>query len=161
MTGTITAIFTAPAKHHEQISTEAVQVKTGKGIVGDRFFGLRKSQPGRNLTLIAIESINEFNRIHQQEIPLHATRRNIITQGIHLPELIGLQFRIGGVLCQGVELCEPCVVMARHFPEGALSQAEIIRAFVNNGGIRAAVLTDGIIRLHDEIYLVYPDNSGN
>lgn len=153
MNGTITAIFSAPTKHGEQVSAEAVQVKAGKGIVGDRFFGFRKSQKGRNLTLIEAETMSAFNSAFRLAVPLHAIRRNIVTKGIRLPELIGKQFRIGNVLCEGIELCEPCVVMARQFPEGALSQAEIIRAFINKGGIRAAVLTDGIIRLEDEICL--------
>lgn len=150
--GKIIAIFVTASKHGEQISADAVQIKTGKGIVGDRFFGFRKSQPGRNLTLIEAEAIAEFNHRYHLDIPLNATRRNLITQGIRLNELIGQRFQIGGVLCQGIELCEPCVVMVRQFPATALTQTEIIRAFINKGGIRVKVLTDGVVKLRDEIF---------
>jgi MOSC domain-containing protein YiiM len=152
MTGKVIAIFVAPTKHAEQISVDAVQLKAGKGIVGDRFFGLRQKQTTRNLTLIEWEVIETFNRTFGLKLPLNATRRNLITQGIRLNYLVGKTFKIGQVVCRGIELCEPCKVMARQFPASSLSQAEIIRAFGNKGGIRAEVLSDGVLRLGDEIF---------
>lgn len=151
MTATVIAIFVAPVKHGEQIAVEAVQLKQGKGIVGDRFFGYRKNQPGRNLTLIELELIKEFKQTNQLNIPLNATRRNLITQGIRLNKLVGKIFKIGNVLCRGVELCEPCKVMAKQFPVVPLSSDEIIQAFIRKAGIRAEVLSDGIVRLSDVI----------
>jgi MOSC domain-containing protein YiiM len=152
MTGLITTIFVAPAKHAEQIPVDAVQLKAGKGIVGDRFFGFRQKQTGRNLSLIEWEAIEEFNQTYQLNLPMNATRRNLITQGIRLNDLVGKTFKIGQVECRGIELCEPCKVMARHFPATSLSQSDIIRAFAHKGGIRANVLTDGVVRLGDEIF---------
>jgi MOSC domain-containing protein YiiM len=149
MTGRITAIFVAPSRHAEQLAVEAAQLKTGKGIVGDRFFGFRQKQPGRNLTLIEVEAIEEFNITYGLTIDPNATRRNILTRGIRLNELVGKTFRVGAVLCRGVELCEPCRILARQIPHESLSQAEIIRAFTNKGGLRAAVLSDGVVRLGD------------
>jgi len=151
MTGHIATIFVSPIKHAEQLAVDSIQLKAQKGIVGDRFFGFRQKQPGRNLTLIECEVIEAFNRIYQLTIPISATRRNLITQGIRLNDLVGKTFKIGQVACRGVELCEPCKVLARHFPATSLSQAEIIRAFTNKGGIRAEVLTNGVVRLNDEI----------
>ncbi len=151
MTASVIAIFVAPVKHGEQIAVEAVQLKRGKGIVGDRFFGLRKSRLGLNLSLIECEAVEEFNQSNRLSIPLNATRRNLITYGIDLNGLIGKTFMIGKVLCYGVELCEPCKVMARQFPRIPLSQDEIIHAFMRRGGIRAAVLTDGQVKLGDTI----------
>lgn len=151
MTSRITAIFTAPTRHAEQIAVEAVQLKAGKGIVGDRFFGLRKTQPGQNLTLIEWETIDEFNRIFHTNIPLHATRRNMVTQDIRLNELVGKQFRIGDVLCRGIELCEPCRIMARNLAGINLPESQIISAFTHKAGIRAAVLSDGYIRIGEAV----------
>ena len=158
MSGRIVAIFVASTKHAEQQAMDAVQLKAGKGIVGDRFFGFRQKQPGRNLTLIEWEAIEKFNQTYHVNLPLHATRRNLITQGVSLNELVGLTFKVGDVLCRGIELCEPCQVMARHFPPTSLSQIELIRAFVNKGGIRAAVLTDGVIRLNEAIAKISSPN---
>jgi MOSC domain-containing protein YiiM len=147
MTGHITAIFVAPSRHVEQLAVDAVQLKAGKGVVGDRFFGRTQKTPGRNLTLIEVETIEEFIANYGQSIELNATRRNFLTRGIRLNDLVGKTFRVGDVLCQGVELCEPCRVLARQLPYGTLSQAQIIRAFTNKGGLRADVLSDGIVRL--------------
>lgn len=151
MTALITAIFVAPTKHAGQIAVDAVQLKASKGIVGDRFYGFTRKNPGRNLTLVESEAIEEFNCIYNQAIGLNATRRNLVTRGIRLNDLVGKTFKIGDVLCLGIELCEPCKVMARQFPASSLTQAKIIRAFTSKGGIRAAVLSDGIVKLSDEI----------
>jgi MOSC domain-containing protein YiiM len=151
MTGHITAIFVAPARHAEQLAVEAVQLKTGKGIVGDRFFGHCKKAPGQNLTLIEAEAIAEFNKSNGLAIEINATRRNFLTQGISLNELVGKNFHVGEVLCRGIELCEPCRVLARQLPQNSLSQAQIIKAFTNRGGLRAEVLSDGIVRLGDQL----------
>jgi MOSC domain-containing protein YiiM len=87
---------------------------------------------------------------------MNATRRNLVTQGVRLNDLAGETFKIGQVICRGIELCEPCNVMARHFPDTSLSQPDIIRAFAGKGGIRAEVLTDGVVKLEDEIVCEIP-----
>jgi MOSC domain-containing protein YiiM len=153
VSGIIIAIFVAPAKHAAQVRVESVQLKSGRGIVGDRFFGFRPKQKGRNLTLLEAEVIAEFNQNYRQTIPLDATRRNVITHGIRLNDLVGKTFKLGGVLCRGIELCEPCKVIARSFPEAGLLEREIIHAFTNKGGIRAEVLADGVIDVGQSIQI--------
>lgn len=159
MTGHITAIFVAPNKHAEQLAIEAVQLKRGKGIVGDRFFGQSQKNPGRNLTLIEIEAIEEFNETYGLTINLNATRRNFLTRGIRLNGLVGKTFRVGDVLCKGVELCEPCRLLARQLPQSSISQKEIIKVFTHKGGLRAEVLSDGIVRLGDSCMAVPIDST--
>lgn len=153
MPGQIITIFVAPSKHAEQIAVDSVQVKTGKGIVGDRFYGFRQTQRGRNLTLVEMEKITEFNQQYQQDIALNATRRNMITQGIRLNELVGKQFYIGDVLCEGVELCEPCGVMVRSLACAGLSKTQVMNAFAHKAGIRVEVLSDGIVNIGDDVSL--------
>jgi MOSC domain-containing protein YiiM len=157
MTGYITAIFTAPARHASQIAVDAVQLKAGKGIVGDRFFGFSRKNTGKNLSLIESEVLEEFFGLYKQPVEFNASRRNFITRGIRLNELVGTKFLIGEVLCEGVELCEPCKVMARQMPQLPLSQAEIIKAFAYRGGLRANVLTDGIVRIGDHCLAISND----
>jgi MOSC domain-containing protein YiiM len=154
MNGLIVAIYVATTRHAEQLSVESVQLKAGKGIVGDRFYGNRPKHPELNLTLIEAENIEGFNREYNQTIGLGTTRRNLITRGIQLNALVGKRFQVGSVLCKGIELCEPCKVMARNFPETSLSQNEIISALIHNAGIRAEVLVDGIVKLEDHLFLV-------
>ncbi len=147
MSGYITAIFVAPMRHAELMAVEAVQLKAGKGIVGDRFFGFRPKHTGLNLTLIEAEVIEEFNKNHEQTMDFKVSRRNFVTRGIQLNTLVGKTFRVGETLCKGIELCEPCSLLAKQLPKASLSQTEIIRALTHKGGLRAEVLFDGIVRI--------------
>ena len=151
MTGHIATIFVSPIKHAEQLAVDSIQLKAQKGIVGDRFFGFSHKHPGRNLTLIESEVVEAFNHHYGQAVGLSATRRNLVTRGIRLNDLIGRTFKVGDILCQGIELCEPCKVMTRYFPPTSLSQTEIIQAFTHKGGIRVAVLTNGVVKLGDNL----------
>jgi MOSC domain-containing protein YiiM len=151
MTGRITAIFVVTARHAEQIAVNAVQVKHSKGIVGDRFYGLKQKGISRNLTLVESEVIEEFNRKFGLLIDLNATRRNLITYGIRLNGLVGKTFMIGGISCRGIELCEPCGVLARQLQLCPLSKTEIITDLTGKCGLRAEVLSDGILRVGDRL----------
>lgn len=151
MTGTVIAIFVSPEKHGEQIKVNSIQLKAGKGIVGDRYYGHRISHKRKNLTLVEAENIEAFCQTYHQPIELYNTRRNIITRGIRLNDLVGKDFFVGQVLCKGIELCEPCAVLARQFPESGLPPSKIIRAFENKGGLRAEILTNGILHVGDRI----------
>ena len=65
-----------------------VETVAGKGLVGDRHF--KEDNEARcQITLIEIENINYFNRISKTSIPSIEFRRNIITKGIKLNELVG------------------------------------------------------------------------
>lgn len=153
MTGRITAIFVAPSKHAEQLAIEAVQLKRGKGIVGDRFFGQSQKNPGRNLTLIEIEAIEEFNETYNLTINLSATRRNFLTRGVRLNDLLGKTFRVGDVLCKGIELCEPCRLLTRQLSHESISEKNIIKALTHKSGLRAEVLSDGVVHWGDSVMI--------
>lgn len=151
MNGFVTGIYVASCKHGDQISVTSAQLIAGKGITGDRFYANRKKHARLNLTLIEAETIDCFNRCYGENIQANASRRNLVTRDISLNDLVGKFFSIGPVLCKGWELCEPCIVMARQFSTCRLPHAEIIRAFENKGGLRAEIVTNGIIRLNDPI----------
>src|SRR5205814_96915 len=68
-----------------------------------------------------------------------ATRRNLLTRGIDVNELVGKRFRIGDVECEGVELCEPCTHLQ------SMTTPGMIKAFVHRCGLNADILTDGEI----------------
>lgn len=154
MSGSIVAIFVASRHREPPMEVDSVQLKQGRGIVGDRFFGFRRSHPGRNLTLIEYESIQEFNRLNNQNVPFAAAGRNIVTRDIRINDLIGKHFLLGNTLCLGVEPCEPCRILARNFACNALPHDFIINAMRDKSGIRAQVLADGIINKDDEIKIL-------
>ena len=67
-------------------------------------------------------------------------RRNVITRGVDLNELIGQQFEVQGVRFLGMEECRPCYWMDGAFAPGA---QEFLKG---HGGLRARILRDGSLR---------------
>ena len=142
----IEAIFIAKEDLAKQEQVDSIQVVRGKGIVGDRNFDKSK-WPGQNLTFIEAEEIDRFNSAYNQNIELCATRRNIITRGVRLNDLVGKVFFIGNIKLKGVMLCEPCVVLGDLLKNKTMKSMDVVNAFVHKGGLRVDVLTDGFIEV--------------
>ncbi|WP_191602988.1 MOSC domain-containing protein [Marinomonas algicola] len=142
----IQAIFVSKKSKQSQIGIDAVKVDAGKGIVGDRYYGKRR-EAGLNITFIESEEIEAFNANFGQHIRPSDTRRNIVTQGIRLNQLVGKEFEIGGVRFLGVELCEPCASLGKLLANDSLTAPQVVKAWLNRGGLRANVLTTGILRV--------------
>lgn len=137
-------IFIAPEHGASQHEVDSIQLKAGQGIIGDRNFG-KSDYPGQNLTLIEAEMIAEFNQNFSQQTSLSDTRRNLITSGIRLNDLVGREFQIGDVRLLGIELCEPCAYLGELLANETICKKDVIKAFVHKGGLRVDVLTDGTI----------------
>jgi MOSC domain-containing protein YiiM len=130
-------------------STEAV---AGEGLRGDRygagigafqFQGQRK--PASELTLIAREAIEAANDEFNFTISHLDTRRNLLTEGVPLNELVGKEFCVGEVRVKGLELCEPCGYLEKRTFPG------IKEALKRRGGLRCCILRGGVIRAGDII----------
>jgi len=150
---TIEQIFISTNVGGKQGEQEKVELVAGCGIVGDRNFGLSK-WPGQNLTLIEAEEIESFLREHDLPHDLTISRRNLITRGVRLNNLVGKEFRLGDVLLKGVELCEPCSSLSKRLSsltESQLSPKLVIQRFKGRGGLRVDVLTSGTIKLGAQI----------
>lgn len=131
---------------------EVVEVRAlaGKGLEGDRYCtstGTYSYQggPARQVTLIEIEAIEALKRDYSIEIAPGASRRNIMTRGVALNHLVGREFTVGSVRLRGVELCEPCAYLQK------LTRDGVMRGLVHRGGLNAAILTDGVIRVGDAL----------
>jgi MOSC domain-containing protein YiiM len=59
--------------------------------------------------------------------------------------LVGKRFAIGEVLCEGIRLCEPC----EHLEE--VTGKPVIAPLIHRAGLRADILTDGVIRVGDVV----------
>ena len=97
------------AKSRGQIVKEVKQISllAGKGILGDQHFH-KQNDADKQLTLIESENIDYYNKNFNLNIPYLSFRRNIITKGIQLNELVGKKLSIGKVKLKGIELCRPC-----------------------------------------------------
>ena len=69
----------------------------------------------------------------------------MITENVPLNHLVGKEFRVGHVTLRGIRLCEPCAHLA------SLTQKEFLPAMVHRGGLRAQILTKGIICVGDTV----------
>ena len=146
----IKAIFSASENLGGQRQVPAIDLVAGKGIKGDRNFD-RSQWPGQNITFIELEEINAFNQRFSQQISLSDTRRNVITEGVRLNDLVGQIFRIGDVSFKGVELCEPCNTLGSLLANESLSKKAIVKAFTHKAGLRADILSDGQISVGMQI----------
>ncbi len=59
--------------------------------------------------------------------------------------MVGREFRIGDLLCRGMRLCEPCMVVERY------ASRPVLRALVHRGGLRADILQVGVIAVGGRI----------
>jgi len=146
--GTIVSIHIAPSAAEPMVSVKEVRAIPGKGLQGDRYFNhtgtySKKSGPDREVTLIEIEAIEALKREYGIALDPGASRRNVVTRGVPLNHLVGRKFRVGEVALFGVRLCEPCSHLER------LSHPGVKEALIHRGGLRAQILTDGLIRVGD------------
>ena len=129
----------------EMQDVDTVEVIASKGIVTDRYFKENNDQ-ALQITLIESENIDYYNQISETNIPYISFRRNIITKGIQLNDLVGKEFLIGNVKIKGHRLCAPC----RYLQE-MLKQKNLVKKLLNRGGLRCEILTDGIISVNNPI----------
>ena len=123
----------------------SIEVLANQGIIGDRHFK-EFNDPYSQLSLIESENIDYYNIKYGLNIPYIDFRRNIITKGIQLNDLVGKKFQIGRVELKGVDLCRPC----RHLSE-ILNQDNIIREFLRKGGLRCQILSSSSIEVGNKI----------
>ena len=123
----------------------SIQVLANQGIIGDRHFK-EFNDPYNQLSLIESENIDYYNIKYGLDIPYIDFRRNIITKGIRLNDLVGKKFLVGEVELEGIDLCRPC----RHLCE-LLDQDNIIKEFLRRGGLRCQILSSSSIEVGNKI----------
>jgi MOSC domain-containing protein YiiM len=131
-------------------SVPEVRAVPGKGLEGDRYFrgeGSFSKNPGggREVTLVASEVLTLLEREHGIRLDPAETRRNLITSGVTLNDLVGKVFQVGAIRMRGVRLAEPCDHLER------LTQPGVLKGLVHRAGLRADILDEGVLRVGDEI----------
>jgi len=131
-------------------SANEVRAVPGKGLEGDRYFNLTGSfcdnpGPAYEVTLIESEAVEALKRDYKIEMNPGDIRRNLVTRGVALNHLVGREFQVGAVTLRGIRLCEPCSHLEK------LTQHGVISGLIHRGGLRAQILTEGRIRVGDQI----------
>ena len=152
--GRIEAIFLAEPEIGGRKKVDEATARAGVGLEGDAY-ALRaegrahkdREKTMRELTVVGAEALDELAAETGIELDPWELRRNVVTRGIALNELVGRRFRIGEAECLAVELNEPCVALERY------TQPGVLKGLVHRGGIRARILADGVLRVGDPVTL--------
>jgi MOSC domain-containing protein YiiM len=143
----VVALYLHGAKGADLSSTEQVRAVPGCGLEGDRMFRSESGQlnPDQEITLIEAEAIEAVAVETGIRLRPSQTRRQIITQGVRLNELVGKEFKIGEVTLRGHRFCQPCDHLE------SLTQSGVKAAYHDRAGLRAQIVTSGMIRVGDAI----------
>jgi MOSC domain-containing protein YiiM len=147
--GVVLAIYVSPQAAQLPHAVERVRALAGRGLDGDRYAvgeGTFSDRPGRrDVTLIESESLEDYSRESGRPLSAAESRRNVVTRGVRLNELVGCEFQVGLVRLRGLRLCEPCTHLMR------LTHPETLAGLVGRGGLYAEVLNDGVLGVGDTI----------
>jgi MOSC domain-containing protein YiiM len=143
----IVGLYTAVSAGQPMDRHERLQVVEALGIPGDRYATRTGhwSDPrwkDQQLTLVESEFLDRLG------LTADALRRNIVTLGVELTDLYGLDFTIGTATLRGMRGCAPC-----KYIEG-LNRPGLFRELQGYGGLRVAVIESGTIAVGDEIQVI-------
>lgn len=152
MSGRVQAIYTAAQARAPLEPLARCSLEAGRGLVGDRYYlgtgtfsKKLAGKPDVEVTLVESEEIERFNREHDLSLGAGELRRNVVTTGIRLNDLVGLTFTIGEATLEGMRLCEPCPHLAK------IVTREVLPGLIGRAGLRARVVTGGTIKSGDAI----------
>lgn len=129
-----------PPGMHPVHEVPEIECIAGHGIRGDRFFDFKPDYKGQITFFSSEVFLDVCGALSSGPKSPGVTRRNVITEGIDLNTLIGRRFTVQGVEFEGVCECSPCYWMDRAIAPGAE------KALQGRGGLRARILTSGILR---------------
>ncbi|MDP7070330.1 MAG: MOSC domain-containing protein [Phycisphaerales bacterium] len=149
MSGRVLEIWTAteggaPMQAHDRIIAVA-----GTGLEGDRYatragsYSKPDEGPDRQLTLIAREELEWLRVRHGITMTAGDSRRNILTEGTPLNDLVGARFSIGPVQVEGIRLCQPCKQRAVELG------FDFVHLMLNRSGLNCRIVSGGPIAVGD------------
>jgi MOSC domain-containing protein YiiM len=94
-----------------------------------------------------MEAIEALRRDYQIALEPGSTRRNLVSRGVALNHLVDVEFTVGDAVLRGTRLCDPCAHMEKLTVKGAM------RGLIHRGGLRAEIVSGGLIRVGDTISL--------
>jgi hypothetical protein len=144
--GIIKAICIGAVAGELMQAVQSVEAIAGQGLNGDRYSrgegSFNKGRQGRRQVTLINECFFPSSGFEYLE-----ARRNIVTIGIELMDLIGKEFRVGEALMRGAKYCDPCLR-----PSSLSGKATAFKdVFHDRAGLVAEVLESGMIRVDDLI----------
>ena len=149
--GRVEWIGLRPQREVEMVAVPDVLAVAGKGLQGDRY---ASGSGKRGITLIQAEHLPVIAALAGRDrVAAALLRRNVVVSGIPLVALKGRRFRIGEILLEGTDDCDPCSRMEAALGPGGYN------AMRGHGGLCARILEGGQLRLGDAV-LPMPADDG-
>ena len=131
-------------------SVEHLKLIAGVGIEGDRYSNEQgyysdRPEPGRQITLFEIETLEALKRDHDVVLEANEHRRNITVTNTPLNHLVGLRFKVGPCILEATRLSTPC----KHIED--ITGKTISRWLINRSGLNCIIVEGGEIRVGDEV----------
>jgi MOSC domain-containing protein YiiM len=148
--GEIVSIHIASSEGEVPYPVDEIRAVEGRGLEGDRYYNLagkfsRKNKPDREVTLIEAEALDALALDHGIELGPGDSRRNIVTRGVPLNDLVGREFAVGDAVFKGLKLCHPCGYLEEMTKDGVRDGLK------NRGGLRAQIISGATIRTGDSV----------
>jgi MOSC domain-containing protein YiiM len=141
--GRVEWIGLRPARGQAMREVAEVEAVTGKGLIGDRY---SNGSGKRGVTLIQAEHLPVIAALSGHDsVAASLLRRNIVVSGLPLIALKARRFRIGDVVLEGTDDCDPCSNMEKALGPGGFN------AMRSHGGLCARIIEGGVIRLGDAV----------
>jgi MOSC domain-containing protein YiiM len=148
--GNVASIYIATSEGNPMQPVDQIRAVPGRGLDGDRYFNNTEAgwadEPDREITLIESEAFEGMKRESGLDLQPSEGRRNIVTRGVALNHLVGREFNVGDVRLRGMRLCEPCSHLQK-----ISKQPGILGGLIHRGGLRAQILSEGVIKVDDGI----------
>lgn len=142
-TGRVQWIGLRPARAVAMAEVAEAEAIAGGGLRGDRY-ALSNGSGKRGITLIQAEHLPAIAALSGHDAVSPALlRRNVVVAGIPLVALKGMRFRVGGVLLEGTDACDPCSRMEDALGPGGYN------AMRGMGGLCARIVEGGTFRVGD------------
>lgn len=141
--GRVEWIGLRPARTEAMTPMEAVDAVEGGGLIGDRYAG---GSGKRGVTLIQAEHLPVIAALARYgNLEPALLRRNVVVSGVPLIALKDRRFRIGEVVLEGTESCDPCSRMEDALGIGGYN------AMRGHGGLCARIIVGGRFRVGDAL----------
>jgi len=151
--GTLLSIHVTHARSQPMQALNEARLIAGRGIEGDRYFlgtGTYSIKPGedRQVTLIEREMLDRVAADDGHDISVDEHRRNLTVEGVPLQHLVGLRFRVGECVLEGVRINQPCKYL------NLMLKRDVYTALWNRSGLNCKVIDGGAIRPGDRVKAV-------
>jgi hypothetical protein len=151
----IEAVFVAEADGEPMRRLESVEAVAG-GLRGDRYLtgrGYYSPFDVCEVTFVAGEAIDRIREERGVDLTDGRHRRNLVTRGVDVHDLLGATFRVGDAVFRGTRPRPPCAHV-----EQVAGESGVARALTSgHGGICADVESPGEVAVGDRIEVVEAD----